>query len=225
MIIDYCGKNNKDTFVDSCASGGGRNDLESMRRGVPILRSDADRTTTSLRLSMTTSLNKWLPFCGAASTEQEHQLASDGKRDPYIFRASYNPVFNVSAQWTQDPDTDFDLIRFGFKEWDSVKKLLLKDFYVLTDWKPEADKTGWTSYIYYDPQESKGALFAFRMEDCEISSLTVKLPMLDAGKEYELRDADKGVVGRFSGGELINGYTLSHDNPRSASLIFITEIF
>ncbi|MCL1857643.1 MAG: alpha-galactosidase [Oscillospiraceae bacterium] len=221
-IIEYCGKNNKDTFVDSCASGGGRNDLESMRRGVPLLRSDSDRTTTSLRLSMTTSFNKWIPLCGAASVEQNEQLAADGKRDVYIFRASYTPVFHLSAQWTQDPDTDFDMLRFGLNEWDSVKEFLLKDFYVLTDWKPETDKTNWTSYMYYDPEADKGVLFAFRMEDCEMPSCKIKLPMLNTEKEYELRDADKGVIGCFKGGDLINGYTLSHDKPRSASLIFIT---
>ena len=220
-IIEYCGKNNKDTFVDSCASGGGRNDLESMRRGVPLLRSDSDRTTTSLRLSMTSSFNKWIPLCGAASVEQNEQLAADGKRDVYIFRASYTPIFHVSAQWVQDSDTDFDMIRFGINEWDSVKEFLLKDFYVLTEWKPESDKTGWTSYIYYDREADKGVLFGFRMEDCDISSLTVKLKMLDAKKNYELKDADKGVIGCFNGGDLINGYTLEHDKPRSASIIFI----
>jgi alpha-galactosidase len=221
MIIDYCGSNGKDTFVDSCASGGGRNDLESMRRGVPLLRSDADRTTTSLRLSMTTSFNKWIPFSGCSSVEQKNQLDPDGKRDEYIFRASYNAIFHLSAQWVQDPGTDFDMIRFGFKEWDSVKDFMLKDFYVLTPWKPESDRTGWTSYIYHDPETDRGVLFAFRMEECEAPSFTTKLTMLDAGCEYELTDADKGVIGRFKGGELINGYRIEHDKPRSASLIFI----
>jgi len=221
-IIEYCGKNNKDTFVDSCASGGGRNDLESMRRGVPLLRSDSDRTTTSLRLSMTTSFNKWIPFCGAASVEQDQQLAADGKRDKYIFRASYGAVLNVSAQWVQYPDTDFDMLRFGISEWDSVKEFLLKDYYVLTPWKPESDRTEWTSYIYYDPETDKGVLFGFRMEDCDMPSCAVNLSMLNAEKDYELRDADNGVIGCFKGSDLINGYTLEHDKPRSSSLIFIT---
>ena len=220
-IIKYCGENNKDTFVDSCASGGGRNDLESMRRGVPLLRSDADRTTTSLRLSMTTSFNKWIPFCGASTVEQANQLDADGKRDKYIFRASYNPIFNVSAQWTQDPDTDFDMLRFGVDEWNSVKDYMLKDFYVLSEWKPEADKSDWTSYIYHDPKTDSGVLFAFRMEDCEQPSYKIALSMLNPDSDYELVDADKGVIGSFSGKELINGYTFEHDKPRSASLIFI----
>jgi len=170
---------------------------------------------------MTTSFNKWIPFCGAASVEQNEQLANDGKRDVYIFRASYTPVFHVSAQWVQDPDTDFDMLRFGSNEWDSVKEFLLKDFYVLTEWKPESDRTGWTSYMYHDPETDSGVLFAFRMEECETPSCTVSLTMLNPEKDYEFSDADKGIIGCFSGSDLINGYTLTHDKPRSASLIFI----
>ena len=221
MIVERC-KNN--AFVDSCASGGGRNDLESMRRGIPLLRSDSDRTTTSLRLSMTTAFCKWIPFCGALTTEQVGQLDPDGKRDPYIFRASYLPVFNISAQWVQDPNTDFDMIRFGINEWDSVKNYLLKDFYVLTPWKPEGDRTGWTSFMYHDPETDSGILLAFRMEECEKPSCTVRLPLPEAGKVYELRDADKGIMGRFSGSELAAGFKLTHEKPRSASLIFIKAV-
>ncbi len=103
-------------FVDSCASGGGRNDLESMRRGVPILRSDNDRTTVSLRLSMTTAFNKWIPFCGANTKEKKEQLALTGDSDPYIWRASYLPILNVDSQFTQDPDQDFGVLRFGLDE-------------------------------------------------------------------------------------------------------------
>ena len=54
----WFGDNGKYTYVDSCASGGGRNDLESMRRGVPFLRSDSDRTTAAIRLAMTSSFSK-----------------------------------------------------------------------------------------------------------------------------------------------------------------------
>jgi hypothetical protein len=195
-----------------------------MRRAIPLLRSDSDRTTTSLRLSMTTAFNKWIPFCGALTTEQAGQLDPDGKRDPYIFRASYLPVFNISAQWVQDPGTDFDMIRFGINEWKLANKYLLKDFYVLTSWKPESDKTDWTAYMFYDPETDSGALFGFCMEDCEKESCTVKLSMLDPNKTYELEDADKGMIGSFSGSELNKGYTLSHDKPRSASLIFVKGI-
>jgi len=223
-IIAYCARNGKDTFVDSCASGGGRNDLESLRRGIPLMRSDADRTTTALRLSMGTAFNRWVPFHGAACNEQSEQLAVDGKRDIYIFRASYNPILNLSAQWVQDPRTDFELIRSGLREWETVKDYLLKDFYLLTPWNGPEDKTHWTSYVYFNPETDSGVLFAFRMEEAAEHSCLLRLTMLDPGSTYELCDADTGVIGTFTGSELAVGHIVTHPLPRSAALIYIRPV-
>jgi alpha-galactosidase len=220
-IIEYCARTGKDTFVDSCASGGGRNDLESLRRGIPLMRSDADRTTTALRLSMGTAFNRWVPFQGAACVEQSEQLAVNGNRDVYIFRASYNPILNLSAQWVQDPNTDFELIRFGIREWGTVKDYLLKDFYLLTPWNGPEDKTHWTSYVYFDPEKDSGVLLAFRMEEAAECSYSHRLTMLNPERTYELRDADKGLIRAFKGSELAAGYTVKHPLPRSAALIYI----
>jgi len=203
-------------FVDSCASGGGRNDLESMRRGVPLLRSDADRTTTSLRLSMSSTFNQWIPFCGASSTEQTGLLDPDGKRDPYIFRASYLPVLNVSAQWTQDPNTDFDMLRWGIDEWHSIKRFLLKDMFVLTPWHNQHDKTGWTAFAYMDGDE--GILLAFRMEECEEASVQLHMSAWE-GASHILTDADSGEEIRVDGAD----FAITRGEKRSAALYRIQK--
>lgn len=181
-------------FVDSCASGGGRNDLESMRRGVPLLRSDADRTTTSLRLSMTTAFNRWIPFCGASTKEKERELDASGRDDVYTWRASYLPALNVTAQFVQDPDQDFGILRFGLEEWRKVSPYLLKDMYVLTPWHSKDDRTGFTAYLFYDGEAERGALFLFRMEDCEEDRLTVTLPSVAFTGTYRLKDEDSGEI-------------------------------
>ena len=204
-------------FVDSCASGGGRNDLESMRRAVPLLRSDADRTTTSLRLSMTWGFNQWIPFCGASCTEQEGQLDPDGKRDPYIFRASYLPALNLSAQWTQDPNTDFDMIRWGLKEWNRIKKYLLKDFYALTPWHDQRDRTGWTAFAYMDGDE--GALLAFRMEECGEDAVMLAMPPWGAEETHILTDADTGEEMAVHGSE----FSITRPEKRSAALYWVRK--
>ncbi len=202
-------------FVDSCASGGGRNDLESMRRGVPILRSDNDRTTASLRLSMTTSFNRWIPFCGANTKEKKEQLALTGVSDPYVWRASYLPALNVDSQFTQDPDQDFDILRFGLLEWAQVKHYLLKEFYVLTPWHSEAEKNAFTAYSFFDPESEEGVLLAFRGEDCEQSDLSLSLPFAQ-GEGYILTDADSGEKVTVK-----DGFKLHFDHPRQARLLFV----
>ena len=202
-------------FVDSCASGGGRNDLESLRRGVPLLRSDSDRTTTALRLSMTTAFNKWVPFCGANTKEKKQELSLTGVSDPYVWRASYLPSLNVDTQLVQDPAQDFGALRFGLKEWARVAPYLLKEFYVLTPWHKEKDVTDFTAYCFFDPEREEGVLLAFRQEKCEREALKLHLPFADGGK-FTLTDEDSGDVTETTG-----DLTLSFGAPRTARLLWI----
>ena len=204
-------------FVDSCASGGGRNDLESLRRGIPMLRSDYDRTATSIRLAMTTSFNKWIPFCGANTREKRNALGPRGVSDPYVWRCSYLPALNIDSQYFFAEEKDFDNLRFGLKEWKRLSPYLLKDFYVHTDWHSQYEKDGFTAYSFIDPDTGRGALLAFRMEECAEDTLTLQLPY---GKEASLRltDEDSGDVMTLSAGEPV---TLVMPEPRTARLLWV----
>ncbi len=56
-------------LIDSCASGGRRNDLETMRRGVPLLRSDYQASSGDIAFATgnqchTYGLSSWLPYYG-----------------------------------------------------------------------------------------------------------------------------------------------------------------
>ena len=209
-------------FVDSCASGGGRNDLESLRRGVPLLRSDFDRTTTSIRLSMSSSFNKWIPFCGANTKEKKGQVDPVGLSDKYIWRASYLPVLNVDSQFVQDPDQDFGVLRFGLKEWKKVNRYLLKDFYVHTPWHTEEENTGFTAYSYYDSEKREGVLLAFRQERCMESEIKISLPYVKEDETISITDEDTGKCIRLSGREIRkNRLALSFDHPRCARLLWV----
>ena len=206
-------------FVDSCASGGGRNDLESMRRGVPLLRSDFDRTTIAIRLSMTTSFNKWIPFCGALSKEKPHQTASKGISDKYVWRASYLPVLNVSSQFVQDPLLDFDILRFGINEWKKVNSLLMKDFYVLTPWKNKDTNDSLIAYSFFDSEKNNGIILAFRQEECKEEKLTISLPYVKDNERITLTDEDtdkKYVIED-------NKIELLFDKPRTARLLWVNK--
>jgi len=208
-------------FVDSCASGGGRNDLESMRRGVALLRSDADRTTTALRLSMTTAFHKWIPFCGANTKEKKRQLDPTGVSDVYTWRASYLPILNVDTQYIQDPDQDFDMLRFGLNEWKKLTPYLLKDFYVLTPWHSQEDKSGFTAFGYYDNDAKEGVLQLFRMENCPENTLFVKLPFAEESLDYLLTDEDTQEQKKYSGKQLRDGVYFGLDQPRSTRVVWV----
>lgn len=217
-IIECTLSNGGCGFVDSCAAGGGKNDLESMRRGVPLLRSDSDRTTAALRLSMTTSFNKWIPFCGANTVEKTHECNLTGVSDEYVWRASYLPVLNIQSQFVCDENQNFDLMRWGIDEWKRISPFLLKEFYPLTMWHSEKNTYDFTVHCYYDPEQEQGIILAFRQENCVRDSITVSLPFAEESNRYVIKDEDSGEE------KIVNkNITLFLGERRSAKLLWINK--
>ncbi len=223
-IIDYCAKHGKCTFVDSCASGGGRNDIESMRRGVPVMRSDYDRTTIPLRLSMTWSLCKWIPFHGTFTKEASrgNNFNANGPgSDVYVSRASYLPIYNNISAFTQNKELDYDLMRRNITEWKSVRHLLTRDFYALTPWHGPKFDDGWTVFAYDAPDIGESIVLAFRMAKAKESDFIVKLPFPRLDSSYTLTDADSGRVQTLTGWKLRKGLKVMLPTARSSALIRI----
>ena len=225
-IVAHCAAKGKCTYIDSCASGGGRNDIESLRRGVPFLRSDSDRTTTALRLSMTSSFCRWIPFHGAGTkeTETEFEASKGAGGDVYVARASLLPFWHVKEAISHNRDLDWNLYRRNLAEWRSVCDLLTKDFYVLTPWHHRLTRTGWTAFAYDDPERGASLLLAFRMEDCAEDTFVAKLPFAAPGAAYELRNADTDETVLLDGAALREGFAVRLAKPRSSALFRIRRL-
>ena len=220
-IIKWCGDNGKYTYVDSCASGGGRNDLESMRRGVPFLRSDSDRTTAAIRLAMTSSFSKWIPFNGAVGKESGGQL-ENGVTDQYILRATYLGHFSITAGFYTDKKMDYEPLKACTKEWREMNKYILKDFYVLTPYNGVNNDKNWTVYEYYDPQDDSGVIQAFRQAECETNLCKVIVKGVDPNKYYTLTDVEgNNSLAKIKGSMLLKGYNIRLNQKRSSALIYI----
>lgn len=221
-IIAWGEENGKCTFIDSCASGGGCNDLESMRRAVSFLRSDSDRTAISLRLAMTASLVPWLPYTGVIAKESG-EAQDNGEVDLYVLRASYLPHMCIQAAFYHDRDRiDWAALRQALGEWKAVSQYFFKDFYMLTPYRGTKNDEDWTAYMYFDAEKNEGVLQAFRPAGSTEGEYTVKLKGLDAHSFYCIRDADGAVPERkVRGSELLGGLRLYAAQPRTALLLYI----
>ena len=221
-IIEYTAEKGNVGFI-SMFSGAGRNDLQSLRRVVPMFRSDNDYTSIAQRLSITSSLTEWLPFSGSGIQEKENRTDAKGMLDTYTWRASYLPIINIDTQFAQDPDQDFSVLNNGMAEWKRVNPYLLKDFYSLTPWHSGEDKSGFTSYCYYDEDEGRGVLFVFRGEECEGDCVGLRLPFADQNASYALTDEDSGDLLTLTGNTAADGFGISVESKRQAKLIWIEK--
>jgi len=223
-ILAYCKRAGKTQFVDSCASGGGRNDLESLRRGVPLMRSDADRTTIALRLSMSSAFLRWVPFHGASNGERAGELDNTTRLDMYEVRGSCLPVYHCHYQF-QHPGVPYDILRRAAAEWERMSPYFDKDFYLLTDWHDKTQTDRWTAWMYYDPARCSGIVQVFRQETAPNAAQVLRLRGVDPAKHYSLTDFD-GLrsIERVSGAQLLEGYAFTLEQPRSAGVYEIEEV-
>ncbi len=183
-------------FIDSCASGGGRNDLESMKRGVPLHYSDwfdGNNGDFDMKGKMSQALFAWFPYF---------------KNELYTINTMYEPRMNyamfsmLKVASPLDKSTNWELLRQAYAEYDIIREFFYDDFYRLTDWKAEADR--WDARMFYDPAEGRGfASVACQSASSSLSN-TIKLKGLDPAKTYRITDFDGLVDITATGAQLMD---------------------
>ncbi|HQK73893.1 MAG TPA: alpha-galactosidase [Clostridiales bacterium] len=221
-IIAYCAATGRSTVIDSCASGGRRNDLETMKRAVPFLRSDADRYTAETRLSVTTTYMQWIPCNG---TNMLAPFSKSSKADSvYLSRVSFLPINAYGGAWSRNPDLDFDALRQALSEWEQIKRYYYNDFYALTPYHSHTDDSGWTAWMYFDAADDSGVLQVFRQSGNVDNTYRVCLRGVDDAVVYNLNDIDgANSLAAVTGAQLKAGIDICLAEPSSAALLFIEK--
>ncbi|MBO4326122.1 MAG: alpha-galactosidase [Clostridia bacterium] len=202
-------------MIDSCASGGGRNDIETMRRSVPLHISDFwdgnddgfnERQTCMLEFS------RWIPYF-------KLEVHSTAPATIYNYRSSMAPWFILSVNYNDD-NSNWALAKQAETEWRELSRYYYSDFYPLTEFSKSPD--AWRAWEYYDPATKSGAIQIFRGPESETSEMTLRLCGLGSGK-YTLRNADGTFEAVVSASKLKNGYTFRLPEPESCDIIFFEK--
>jgi len=175
---------NQGLFIDNCASGGRRIDLETMSRSIPLWRSDntcdmLDKSPATIALAalknqlMSAGLNRYVPFstCG--------QMGAT----PYLFRSG----FNAGIAFVEDArpaDYPRDLLKQGIAEGKRIRKYFLGNFYPLVE--SGVDPSGWCVTQYHRPAENDGLLMAFRRDQSPDAQGVCRLRDIDPGAAYRV---------------------------------------
>lgn len=207
-IIDKYG-----IFIDSCASGGGRNDLESMKRGLPLHYTDwfdGNNEDYDMKGKMTQALFAWFPYFKNESYQSSL----------YKFRMNYAPFCLLKVSSALDKDTDWELVRQAYAEYDLIRDYFYGDYYALTEWSANADR--WDARMFYVPDSGEGFAFIACQEASSTTTNTVKLKGLDPDKLYKLTDLD-GLVDITADGKTLmeQGITVTVPEQPYAVIVLI----
>jgi alpha-galactosidase len=182
-------KRHPDMFIDSCASGGRRNDLETMRRAIPLWRTDwrGDAIGTQ---SASYGISLWIPLSGTGAVDV----------DPYTFRSNMVPFTNALFD-IRSTKLDYNLLRKLVGQWRKITPCYTGDYYPLTSYSTATDT--WMAWQFHRPDTGEGMVQAFRREKCIFETGRLKLRGLDPAGRYEVTDLDQGKPRRFTGKQLM----------------------
>jgi alpha-galactosidase len=171
--------------IDSCASGGRRNDIETLRLAVPLLRSDyqsfaGDPAFAPGNQGQTFGLSSWIPYYGQGVYYNDRHLL-------YSVRSSLSPAFGFCADVRQ-PGIDWTLVRRIAAQWRRVAPCLLGDFHPLTP--GGLDPRVWIAWQFNRPEQGDGVVQAFRRDASDYETARFPLRDLDPNAHYRVTDLD-----------------------------------
>lgn len=173
-------------LIDSCASGGRRNDLETMRRAVPLWRSDYAYEAIGHQC-MTYGLSLWLPFHGTGTVATQNAPYYGGGRtpvEPYAFWSNAGQSALGLGIDVRIKDLDYARLRGLLADWHQVSPDYYGDFYPLTPWNRQSDT--WLAWQFDRPESGEGVVQAFRRDTSLYEAARLKLHGLEPGARYRI---------------------------------------
>jgi alpha-galactosidase len=209
--------------IDTCASGGRRLDLETLRRSAPLVRSDCLFEPTGQQ-AHTYGISLWLPYHGTGTLVGKSAIGlntDEGVRE-YDFR-SHMAVTLTTAWDMRDKNLDYDKLRRLTAEFMKIAPLYMADYYPITP--HTLAPTDWIAWQFNDPEKGIAVVQSFRREQCTHPEMALKLSGLDPSSQYQISALGTDESWQQTGAELMDRGLISKlPEQRSAGLYYLTKV-
>lgn len=208
-------------LIDNCASGGRRIDIETLRRSMPLWRSDyqcpANYDVEASQCHHMT-YNTWMPYSGtgAGRTYDEYRV-----RSAYDSSMTTNYFYSEKESFYDTKDK-IDFIKKYTEEYLKVRPYFSEDFYPLTEFSDKHDT--WCAMQFDRPSENDGIIQVFRRENSPYETASFSLGGINENCNYLFKDID-GEEFTVSGKELMKeGFKINISDRRVAKIYFYKSI-
>ena len=206
-------------IIDNCASGGRRIDVETLRRSVPLWRSDyqcpANYPPEGSQCHMM-SFNAWMPYSGTT--------AGRDPTDLYRVRSGYGACMTTNFFYCMDQEPEFraagrnEAVARVLEEYKRVRPYFTGDFYPLTELSDRTDV--WCAVQFDRPEENDGVLLVFRRERAPYRTADLRLHVARPDAAYRFTDADGGEWTADGKDLAEKGLPLTVEKTRTAKIYF-----
>ena len=208
-------------MIDNCASGGRRIDIETLKRSMPLWRSDAQcpaNPIPEMTQVHTANFSLWMPYHGSGSGRCY---------DTYNFRSAYsasmttNYTFSYSDSFGDD-EKKMAWLKKMATEFRRAKPYFTGDVYHLTS--AGTDKSGWMAVQWHRSDLGSGMIQVFKREASPIISAAFKLHGIEEGHGVRISDADGGEITLTYAELCERGFVVTINETRVAKVYFYLQI-
>jgi alpha-galactosidase len=205
-----------DMVIESCASGGRRIDLETIRRAHTFWKSDETNKLDVAR-SQETGGNMFLPG-GLLNSN----LPRDSGASAFDLHSLFAGPLGFTIDWTKLDEPARERVKNQIAAYKTVRELLNKDYYPL--FPQTMDLAQWVGWQFFDPVAGEGVMIVLRGPQSPDKSAVVRLGGVDGDKKYTVRLLDGSRAREVTGKELLSGLAIELDPGSSEVLRFsVTE--
>lgn len=214
---------NPGLWVDSCASGGRRNDLETMRRSVPLHYTDYGYGDHPVKLAFQRTLHEWLPYFKEVtlSWDLKGMTRWDHAVDSFSYHCGLGPMLIPCLDIRRD-DYDYALVRKMLGLWRRAAEIELRaDYYPLTPY--HRSPAQWVARQFDCPETGEGFVQAIRLPQAPEENLTVYLQALAADTVYRFENPETGETRELTGAAACHqGFTFAL--PKRAGAVWFYRL-
>jgi alpha-galactosidase len=201
---------NPGLWIDSCSSGGRRNDLETMRRSVPLHYTDYGYGDHPVKLAFHRTLFEWIPYFKECtlSWDQAGNARFDNQVDSFSFHCGMAAMLFATVD-IRRADYDFALAAKMIGVWRSVAETMLHgDYYAHTPYHKDA--TQWVAWQFDQPEAGAGFVQGIRLPASSAETLSVHLKGIDPTATYLFTNLESGERREMAGATLVrDGFMLA----------------
>ena len=226
---DYLLENNPGLNIDSCSSGGRRNDIETMKRAVPLHHTDFGYGYKPICQAFNETLSKWIPYykpflCvwdDTGSNYNQDERVDLDTFSKYSFINNIGPMMAIG--WPSSIVEDKDRLDYVNNVitpmWEKASPIMLYgDFYAVSP--ADRESTGWTVHEWYDVKSGKGVIKSIANSECDIGELDIALKGIDADATYKFTNDETGDTFEMKGSDAMENITLEQEAMSGAIWFF-----